>query len=77
VKPDRKPIKVRLADGRSVSRRIGSAVIHIDGQSIPTRVLFGGPSDPALLGAIVLEAAGLLVDPVERKLVKKGFVAMY
>lgn len=57
-----------LADGRSVDRDIGWAGIAYDGQSAPVRVVIGERDDPALLGALALEALGLEVDPVSRTL---------
>jgi clan AA aspartic protease len=67
-------VAVVLADGRRVSRRVGSAVIAIDGDSVPCRVLFGEPDDAVLLGLTVLEQLGLAVDPVQRRLVPTDFL---
>ncbi len=63
-----------LADGRRVSRPVGSAVIAIDGDSAPCRVLFGEADDAVLLGLTVLEQLGLAVDPVQRRLVPTDFL---
>ncbi len=67
-------VAVVLADGRRVSRAIGNAVIAIDGESVPCRVLFGEADDAVLLGLTVLEQVGLAVDPVQRRLVPADFL---
>jgi len=65
---------VVLADGRRTPRRVGSAVIAVDGDSTPCRVLFGEADDAVLLGLTVLEQLGLAVDPVQRRLVPTDFL---
>lgn len=67
-------VPVVLADGRRVSRPEGNAVIAIDGESAPCRVLFGEADDAVLLGLTVLEQLGLAVDPAERRLVPTDFL---
>jgi clan AA aspartic protease len=67
-------VAVVLADGRRAARRIGNALIAIDGQSVPCRVLFGETADAVLLGLTVLEQLGLAVDPVQRRLVPTDFL---
>jgi clan AA aspartic protease len=67
-------VAVVLADGRRVSRSVGNAVIAIDGESAPCRVLFGEADDAVLLGLTVLEQLGLAVDPVQRRLVPTDFL---
>ena len=57
-----------LADGKSVKRKMGRAIVEIDGKSEPTTVILGEQSDSALLGTITLEQMGLMVDPFNRKL---------
>ena len=67
-------VTVILADGRRVSRRVGNAVIAIDGESAPCRVLFGEADDAVLLGLTVQEQLGFAVDPVQRRLVPTDFL---
>lgn len=67
-------VPVVLADGRRVTRKVGNAVIAIDGDSAPCRVLFGEADDAVLLGLTVLEQVGLAVDPVQRRLVPADFL---
>jgi predicted aspartyl protease len=70
-------IKLHLADGREITRDYGNAMIKLNGDTIPARVIFGQAKDPALLGVTVLETAGLMVDPVARKLVKLRYYQQY
>jgi predicted aspartyl protease len=59
----------KLADGRLMSRPVGEARIRMNGDAVVGRVVFGEPGDASLLGVTVLEGLGLMVDPVERRLV--------
>lgn len=66
-----KPIKTQifsLADGTTVTRPIGFAMVAVDGYEAPSPVVLGEKGDSALLGAITLENMGLLVDPFKREL---------
>jgi predicted aspartyl protease len=67
-------IAVVLADGRRVSRSVGNAMIMLDGESAPCRVVFGEAEDAVLLGLTVLEQLGLAVDPVQRRLIPADFL---
>jgi hypothetical protein len=49
------------------SERSG-AVFEIDGRRGPSPVIFGQKDDATLLGAVTLEALGLMVDPLKRQL---------
>jgi clan AA aspartic protease len=64
------------ADQRVVSRDIGVAVARINGEQIPTLVVFADPGAPALLGAYTLEGFGLAADPVNERLVRVRGLAM-
>lgn len=59
-----------LADGSRVECEVGMARIGLDGRELPCRVVFG-PEEQYLLGATALESFHLLVDPVDRLLVRK------
>jgi len=63
-----------LADGRRAQRSVGDAVIALNGDSTPARVIFGESGDAILLGLTVLEQLGLAVDPVQRRLVPTDFL---
>lgn len=67
IKPDRTE-EFTLADGSHTKRKIGGAVFEIDGRRGPSPVIFGEKDDATLLGAVTLEALGLMVDPLKRQL---------
>ena len=67
-------IPLVLADGRRAERDIGHAIVALNGDSVPCRVVFGDSGDAVLLGLTVLEQAGLAVDPVQRRLVPADFL---
>lgn len=64
----RKRERFRLADGTTISRRIGTAELRYDGHVGGATVIFGEPGDACLLGALALESLGLMLDPVRRAL---------
>ena len=57
-----------LADGSSVERAVGSAFFHLGDRRGAAPVIFGEPGDASLLGALALEALGLVLDPLRREL---------
>lgn len=57
-----------LADGSSVERDVGSAFFELGGERGAAPVIFGEPGDSSLLGAIALEALGLMLDPLKREI---------
>jgi len=66
-----KPVKTQefvLADGTSVKRKLGHAIVELDGEKAPTIVVIGEKGDSALIGVLTLEGMGLMVDPFKRKL---------
>ncbi len=67
LKPERSQ-EFSLADGSTVKRSLGSAVVKIDGKQAATTVVLGKKDDSPLLGAVTLEGMGLMVDPFNRKL---------
>ena len=67
-------VSLVLADGRRAQRHVGDAVVAVNGDAAPCRVVFGEPDDAALLGLTVLEQLGLAVDPVQRRLVSTDFL---
>jgi predicted aspartyl protease len=69
------PVRVdrfETADGRVLERHVGFAMIHAGNRSTPTVVVFAGPGDMTLLGAIGLEGLNLRVDLGRRELVPAG-----
>jgi len=63
----RRPVSVRLADGRRVRVLADVAVVRIDGREAPATVLIGKVEEP-ILGVETLEALGLVVDPRRKRL---------
>ncbi len=66
-----RPVKTQefsLADGTSVTRKLGHAFVEINGDKVPSMVVIGEPGDSALIGVLTLEGMGLMVDPFKRKL---------
>lgn len=57
-----------LADGTSIKRKIGNAFIKFESREIASPVVLGKAQDTPLLGALTLEAFGLILDPFSRKL---------
>ena len=64
------------ADGRVVSRDLAVAQVRLQGETLPTLVVFADPGDAILLGVVTLEEFGLGVDTVNRKLVPIRGLAM-
>ena len=67
-----RPVKTQefsLADGTSVTRKLGHAFVEINGDKAPSMVVIGEKGDSALIGVLTLEGMGLMVDPFKRKLI--------
>lgn len=62
-------VVLKLADGRTERYETGHAWASVDGESVPTRVVFGGDDAMVLLGAYTLEGLHLAADPVNQALV--------
>ena len=58
-----------LADGTTISRRVGDAYFELKGEGGAAPVIFGEEGDEPLLGATTLESLGLVLDPFKRRLV--------
>lgn len=66
-----KPLAVEtftLANGAKVRRRKGIALFRFSGRVGGADVIFGEKDDSTLLGALTLEALGLALDPLKRRL---------
>jgi predicted aspartyl protease len=69
------PVKTscfRLADGRTLERHIGYAIIHAGGTQTTDEVAFAERSDMTLLGARAMEGLNLRVEPRLERLVDAG-----
>ena len=72
VKLGLEPVKTQefsLVDGTTVKRKLGHAMVEIDGEKSPSTVVLGEKGDSALIGVITLENMGLMLDPFKRKLI--------
>ena len=61
-----------MADGRTIVRSIGYAIVRAEGFETVDEVVFAEPGDLALLGARTLEGFGARVDPRRKRLVASG-----
>ncbi len=52
-----------LADGSEVTRKIGDVSFWLNGRQGAAPVIFGEKQDSTLLGAVSLEALGMMLDP--------------
>jgi len=72
VKPEKKDMQFVMANGKTITRNVGFAILRI-GESITTdEVVFAQPGDLCLLGARTLEGMNLRVDSRAKKLVVGG-----
>lgn len=67
IRPLRRSVSVRLADGPQVKLGAAVAIIQIDGREAPVTVLVGDVHEP-ILGVEALEALGLVFDPRKKRL---------
>ena len=61
--------RFQVATGAVVENDVGDAIVRIDGKESVSPVIFGGPGEPALLGAVTLETLLLGVDPHNERLI--------
>jgi clan AA aspartic protease len=67
IKPNRQ-MTFELADRTKIVREVGDAHYILDESQGSAPVVFGKRGDSLLLGAFTLEALGLILDPIRRKL---------
>lgn len=68
---------LKLADGSVIQRNIGNAIVEVEGRIRATPVIFGKEMNSKILGLVTLEACGLTVDTVNRKLVPLPEIHQY
>src|SRR5689334_7776877 len=71
IAPEKK-LGFRTADGRTLYREIGYAIVHAGGTATNDEVVFAEPGDMVLLGARSLEGLNLRVDARTKQLVDAG-----
>jgi predicted aspartyl protease len=72
VRPEKREMPFSLADGRTVSREVGFALVYVAGRFTTDEVVFAQKGDLELLGARTLEGLNLVVDPARKRLVAAG-----
>jgi predicted aspartyl protease len=72
IKREKKDLVFQMANGQTITRSVGFAIIHIDGHFTTDEVVFAEPGDLTLLGARTLEGMSLAVDSRKKKLVASG-----
>jgi predicted aspartyl protease len=68
----KKGLEFRMADGRSITRSVGYAIVRAGGFETVDEVVFGRRGDLTLLGTRTLEGFGAHVDPRRKRLVASG-----
>jgi predicted aspartyl protease len=61
-----------MADGRTITRSVGYAILRASGFETVDEVVFAEPADLSLLGARTLEGFGAVVDARSKCLVAAG-----
>jgi predicted aspartyl protease len=72
VRVVKKDLAFLMANGQTITRSIGYAILRGSGFETVDEVVFGQPGDLALLGARTLEGFGATVDPINKRLVAAG-----
>jgi predicted aspartyl protease len=61
--------RILTIEGQTIERGAAEVLITLEGRTLHTLCLFGGPRDLEVLGAYTLEGFGLAIDPVQRRLI--------
>ena len=72
IQQEKKDLLFIMANGQSITRSVGFAIIRLDKYFTTDEVVFAEKGDIALLGARTLEGLNLTVDPKRKKLVAAG-----
>jgi predicted aspartyl protease len=72
VTPEKKDVLFIMANGQTVTRQVGFAVIRVDGHVTIDEVVFAQQGDLQLLGARTLDGLNLTVDSRKKQLVAAG-----
>ena len=71
IRPERTQ-RFIVADGRTLERPLGFAIVHAGGTNAPDLVVFAESGDMIILGAHSLEGMNLRVDALRKQLVPAG-----
>ena len=69
---EKKDLQFVMANGQTVTRSVGFAIIRVNGAFTVDEIVFAEKGDLLLLGARTLEGLSLVVDPRKKKLVAAG-----
>ncbi len=72
VEPQKKDIRIQMANGQVLTRTVGFAVLRVDQFFTIDEVVFAQPGDLTLLGSRALEGMNVNVDARRKKLVAAG-----
>lgn len=72
VNREKKDLVFTMANGQTITRSVGFAILRVDKHFTIDEVVFAEPGDLTLLGARTLEGLSLVVDPRKKKLVAAG-----
>ncbi len=65
-----------MADGRSALRRVGIATFDVAGTVRTSEVIYAPEDTEPLLGFLILESMGFLVDPLKERLRQRSDLAV-
>jgi len=72
VKVEKKDVPFLMANGQTITRPIGFAIMAVESFRTIDEVVFAEPGDLQLLGARTMEGFGAMVDPRKKRLVAAG-----
>jgi predicted aspartyl protease len=72
VAREKKDLVFTMANGQTITRSVGFAILRVEKNFTIDEVVFGEPGDMTLLGARTLEGLSLMVDSRKKKLVAAG-----
>ena len=72
IAPEKKDLTFVMANGQTITRSVGFAILRFDDFFTVDEVVFAEKGDLHLLGARTLEGLSLMVDPRQKKLVASG-----
>ena len=72
IEREKKDLSFMMANGQSITRSVGFAIIRLDKYFTTDEVVFAERGDIPLLGARTLGGLNLTVDPKRKKLIAAG-----
>lgn len=74
VNREKKDLSFTMANGQTITRSMGFAILRVDKYFTIDEVVFAEPGDLTILGTRTLEGLSLVVDPRGKKLVAGGSI---